>query len=177
MRDRPGAARLDDDGAVLHRMRWPVQRALGRELDLDDEPPATIGELAELFHLALRGDPERAATTGALRPVSNGESGGIARTLQRRRPTAPRPDRHDPPPDPVRRPDPADRVRRSAQTRTTIRFALAFFAQPRWRGVGPRTLAPLPLLVGGVVLAMAGVADAVTWSTAQPQPWVTISAH
>lgn len=56
-----GPLGLDDDGAVLHL--WDAvaeeygERSVG-ELDLDDEPPATLGELAELFHLALRGDPE-----------------------------------------------------------------------------------------------------------------------
>ena len=79
------------------------------------------------------------------------------------------------------RPDPADRVRRShAQTRTTIRFALAFFAAAALAAVWDHgRWLPLHLfLAGGVVLAISGVSLmlTVTWSAAPAPPdrWVTI---
>ena len=71
-----GPLGLDDDGTALHL--WEAveeeygERSVG-ELDLDDEPPATLGELAELFHLALRGDPE---------PGSHHDSPGHDSTVQ-----------------------------------------------------------------------------------------------
>ena len=53
---------LDDDLALLHLWELAAEelgeRSLG-ELDVEDAQPATLGELADLFHDALRGRARR----------------------------------------------------------------------------------------------------------------------